>query len=190
MDYEKKWKSWEDWLGTGIIALSEIEFRPFEEARKFVHKLKLKNQDEWRLYVKSGRKPADIPSYPEGAYIGKRIVHTLKLKSWHEWSEYCKSGSKPSDVPAGPARTYKKEWKGWGDWLGTGTIAYANKEYKFFEDAKEFVHKLQLKSSEEWSEYSKSNRKPSDIPAEPRWQYKDEWKAMSDWLDMKKRNGP
>jgi hypothetical protein len=48
---------------------------------------------------------------------------------------------------------YKKEWKGCGDWLGTGTVAYANKEYKSFEDARAFVHKLQLKSSEEWIEY-------------------------------------
>jgi hypothetical protein len=61
--------------------------------------------------------------------------------------------------------------EGLGDLLGTGTVAYANKEYRSFEDAREFVHRLQLKSSEEWNEYSKSDKKPSDIPADPRWQY-------------------
>ena len=73
-------------------------YRSFEEARKFVHKLELKNRDEW--------------------------------------SVFCKSGKKPEDMPADPAGVYKnKGWKSWGDWLGTGMIAYQDREYKSFEDA-------------------------------------------------------
>jgi hypothetical protein len=83
--YEKEWISWGDWLGTGRIADKERKFRPFKEAREFVHSLKLPNEDQWRKYCKSGRKPADIPYKP--------------------------------------SRTYKNEWKGMGDWLGTGRIA-------------------------------------------------------------------
>ena len=53
----------------------------------------------------------------------KEFVHRLRLKNQHEWNGYCKSGKKPPDIPANPARTYKKDWKGIGDWLGTGNIA-------------------------------------------------------------------
>ena len=31
-----------------------------------------------------------------------------------------------------------------GDWLGTGTIANQQKEYRSFEDAREFVHSLKF----------------------------------------------
>jgi hypothetical protein len=30
-------------------------WRKFEEAREFVHLLRLKNQDEWRRFVRSGK---------------------------------------------------------------------------------------------------------------------------------------
>ena len=41
--------------------------------------------------------------------------------------------------------TYKnKGWIGMGDWLGTGTIANQQKEYRSFEDAREFVHSLKF----------------------------------------------
>jgi hypothetical protein len=45
-----------------------VNFRPFEEARKYVHTLELKNYIEWREYCKSGKKPADIPTHPELVY--------------------------------------------------------------------------------------------------------------------------
>jgi hypothetical protein len=61
-----------------------LKYLPFEAARKFINRLGLKNEIEWR--------------------------------------NYCKSGKKPQDIPANPARQYRKEWKGLGDWLGTGRV--------------------------------------------------------------------
>jgi len=55
-------------LGTGTIANRFRKFRPFEEARAFVHTLNLKGQTEWREYCKSGKKPDDIPSAPQSTY--------------------------------------------------------------------------------------------------------------------------
>lgn len=51
-----------------------------------------------------------------------------------------------------------------------------------FTEAREFVHKLGLKNQNEWKEYAKSKDKPTDIPADPGWQYKKEWKGIGDWL--------
>jgi hypothetical protein len=50
----------------------------------------------------------------------REFVHKLGLRSVEEWKEYCKSGKKPDDIPVGANERYKKEWKGWGEWLGTG----------------------------------------------------------------------
>jgi hypothetical protein len=38
-----------------------LKLRSFTEAREFVHKLGLKNQNEWKEYAKSKDKPTDIP---------------------------------------------------------------------------------------------------------------------------------
>src|SRR6266516_1270518 len=43
-------------------------WRPFSQARAFVHTLRLKSVDEWRDYCKSGKRPLDIPSNPNQVY--------------------------------------------------------------------------------------------------------------------------
>ena len=53
----------------------------------------------------------------------REFVRSLDLKSRAEWVGYYKSRKKSRDIPSNPARTYKREWKGWGDWLGTGRIS-------------------------------------------------------------------
>jgi Integrase repeat unit len=99
-----------------------VKFRPFNEAIQFVQTLGIKNQDGWK--------------------------------------EYCRSGKKPEDIPSNPDKTYEKDWKGIGDWLGTGTIAPQDRIYKSFDEAKKFVHSLGLKSLAEWGKYCKSGKKP------------------------------
>jgi hypothetical protein len=41
-----------------------------------------------------------------------------------------------------------------------------------YEEAREYVHKLNLKNQKEWQDYSKSNKKPDYIPATPQKVYK------------------
>ena len=61
--YQKDWISWEDFFNTG-----KIKYRSFEDARKFVQSLNLKNMKEWQEYCKSGGKPEDIPATPWTVY--------------------------------------------------------------------------------------------------------------------------
>jgi len=52
-----------------------------------------------------------------------------------------------------------------------------------FEQAREFVRALGLKSEAEWTEYCKSDKKPGNIPSAPRVVYGDEgWTSWGDWL--------
>ena len=106
------------------------------------------------------------------------------MKSQKEGTEYCKSRKKPKDIPANPRSVYKnKGWKSSGDWLGTGIIASYNIKFRSFENSRKFVHSLNLKSYDEWIDYTKSGNKPNDIPAYPMRTYKEKgWKGMSDWL--------
>jgi len=205
--YKKQWKGYGDWVGTGNVHTKQ--FRDFESARKFVHSLGLKSQTEWRKYIKSGTKPNDIPYSPNevykkqwkgmGDWLGtgriatfnmqfrdfesaRKFVHSLGLKSQTEWNVYAKSPHKPSNIPSNPQNTYKKQWKGWGDWLGTGRIATINMQYRDFESARKFVHSLGFKSQTEWRKYIKSGTKPNDIPSAPNQIYKKQWKGYGDWV--------
>jgi Integrase repeat unit len=112
----------------------------------------------------------------------REFVHKLGLKKQKEWREYCKSGTKPEEIPAHPERVYKKQWKGLGDWLGTGTIANINRKFLDFESARAHVRALKLKGREQWDQYSKSGRIPPEIPYHPDRTYKKQWKGLGDWL--------
>jgi hypothetical protein len=204
----KGWKGMGDWLGTGSIPSQFKQYRTFEKAIEFARSLGIKNMDEWREYCKSGEKPDDIPSHPEGTYkkewkgsgdwLGtgsiapkdrvyrpfteaREFARSLGLKNRDEWVQYCKSGENPVDVPADPRGTYKKEWKGSGDWLGTGSIAPKDRVYRPFTEAREFARSLGLKSIIEWKQYCKSGNKPDDIPVNP-LPYSNEWTNWGDFL--------
>ena len=56
-------------------------------------------------------------------------------------------------------------------------------KYLPFEEAREFVRGLGLKSIIEWKEYSKSGKRPKDIPSSPNTIYRDKgWVGLKDWL--------
>jgi Phage-integrase repeat unit len=114
----------------------------------------------------------------------RRFVQSLKLKSHDDWREFCKSGEKPPDIPSSPETIYGDHgWRGLGDWLGTGTIAWANWNFRPFGEARDFARDLKLKSQDEWKTYCKSGAKPIDIPSNPHEAYKDDgWVNLGDWL--------
>lgn len=152
------WKGFGDWFGTGIIAPRLRKYRPFDEAKKFIQALCLKNQKEWGLYCR-GQLPGHDP--------------------------------KPDDIPANPQQIYKnKGWKSLGDWLGNAFIAYSKREYLSYEEARTFVHKLELKNSTEWYEYCLGTlpgrtTKPKTISNRPEITYKEKgWIGWDDWLGL------
>jgi superfamily II DNA or RNA helicase len=211
------WIGMGDWLGTGTIANFLKEYITFEEAKIYIQSLGLKSTADWLLYCKSGNKPQNIPATPQRTYLNKgwssfgdwlgtgrvsdnlkkyksyeeaiKFVHALGLNNRKDWECYCKSGNKPDDIPTYPVQSYKnKGWKGIGDWLGTGVIAFSKKEYRKFEDARDFVKLLELKGKSDWECYCKSGNKPDDIPSNPNNTYKDNgWNGYGDWLGTKRK---
>ena len=203
------WVSWGDWLGTGTVATSLRQYRPFKEARAFVRRFGLKSGAQWRDYSISDKKPADIPAEPSAVYaergwmgIGdwlgtgrhhggwqpfkkaRAFIRQRQVTSISKWFEYCKSGKKPLDIPSNPQKSYANSgWAGWSDWLGTGTVAPQDRQYRFFLKARTFVRRLGLKSVTDWSDYCRSGKKPEDIPANPQIVYADAgWEGWGGWL--------
>jgi hypothetical protein len=191
-----------------IVRQKRGKWRPFVEARAFVHTLHLKNFTEWRKYISTGQKPNDIPSAPRDAYeefagmgdwlgngnVGKvkwrpfkkarTFARSLNLKSKTEWATYCKSGKRPSDIPSNPDKEYEV-FAGYGGWLGTGNVAPHAIVFRPFKKARAFVRSLGLQRTD-WRRYCTSGKKPDDIPCSPDRVYP-EWAGMCDWVGAKKK---
>lgn len=205
---DKGWLSMGDWLGTKTGFNGE--YLSFEKGREFARTLGLKSYDEWHNYCKSGNKPNNIPTHvnriykdrgwvsffdwldyeriflPREEYLSfedaRDIVRELKLQSSSAWFEYCKNGNKPNNIPSDPRIIYKdKGWVSMSDWLGNNKIASQYKEYLSFEEAREIVVTLGLKSQKEWHDWWTINR-PLNIPYKPERTYKNEFISTMDWL--------
>ncbi len=212
----KGWKKWGDWLGTGRIADQDKEYRSFEEARIFARSLKLKKVKEWYEISKSGKLPPDIPASVDKVYAGKgwidwgdflgnesisshhkkfrnfsearAYVHKLELKNPKEWQAYASSGKRPQDIPAAPNECYQnKGWAGWPDWLGYSSGRGSKKFFVPYKEAKMIVHKLQLKSVEEWRELCKRGERPLNMPSSPNSYYeKQGWSSWNEFLGIRR----
>ena len=209
--YKNEWNSWGDWLGTGNIGNLNKKFLDFESARNIVRRLGLQDKNKWYDYCKSRNKPIEIPSNPNvvyknegwkgyGDWLGtgriapqnlvfddfehaREFVRELGLKGQREWFSYCKSTNKPENIPSAPHLEYKdKGWISYGDWLGTGNIAPKERQFLDFESAREFVRQLGLKSQHEWEKFCQSGKKPIEIPSSPNTTFRKFWKGYGDWL--------
>lgn len=108
----------------------------------------------------------------------KILVKSLGIKTSSEWKDYVKSPKRNSKIPTNPNITYKDKWLGWSDWLGN------SEKWLTYEEAKEYVHSLNLKSYRDWFNYCKSGNKPKNIPSAPKSIYKDDWNDMNEWLGI------
>ena len=206
------WQGMGHWLGTGTIATFNKVFLPFAEALVFVRSLHLRRQADWYAWRKTGACPTNIPSNPDRTYVHdgwqgwghwlgtgavasiNRVylpfeealvfVRSLQLRGQAEWCAWRKSRARPANIPSNPNRAYQDHgWRGYGHWLGTGTVATFNRVYLPFEEALVFAHSLKLKSWAEWYAWSKSRARPTNIPSNPNRAYQDHgWQNIGHWL--------
>ena len=185
-------------------------FLPLEEAREYARSLKLSSSIKWNEFCKSPDFPNNVPKRPEnfyknegwqgysdwlgnshGRYLMKgkgrlsfeearKYVRELKISGLNGWIAYCKSGKRPANIPASPHTAYRDEWKGYGDWTGTGKVRHT--KFLSFKEAREYARSLNLYSSSSWDKFTKSNERPSNIPANPEMTYKKDWEGWKNWL--------
>jgi hypothetical protein len=112
-----------------------------------------------------------------------------KITTQTKWRKWMQENKRPEFIPSNPEQEYKKtgEWKGWGEFCGTGSVLNGQIDYMSFKKARKFVHNLKLNSEREWKEYCKSGKKPNNIPANP-WSiksYSKDFISRMDWLGKK-----
>ena len=207
-----QWINMGDWLGTGRIADHKREFLSFDDARKFARLLRFRKMTDWKKFQNSKDFPSNIPKSPDNSYKNSgwiswpdflgyesivqnwmdyddalKIVHSKGLKSMKEWFEYTKSDTFAILIPKTPASVYKAEWKNWGEWLGTFTIAPQKMIFTDFESAKLMLKKLNIQNTDDWKRLRKLNKIPNSIPSNPDKKYKDKgWKGWADFLGKEK----
>ena len=71
--YKKRggWVSWGRFLGTERKQTGKIDYMDYEDAKKIVVPLGIKNRDQWIAYCRSGKKPEGIPTNIHAIYKKK-----------------------------------------------------------------------------------------------------------------------
>ena len=87
------WQGWGHWLGAGNMAGGNPMFLPFGEAKRVASKLRLASLAEWRVWCRSGARPASVPANPDKVYVHDGWM------GWEHWLHGC-----PVAAPA-PAAT-------------------------------------------------------------------------------------
>ena len=142
----KGWKNWIDFLGTNRGVSSE--YLNYTDARKIAKKLKCKSLSEYIIIGKKNKLPYGLPKYPGkrvygkdwvslGDFLGtgriadqykkdifvkfneaKKTIKKFKLNRYVDFLNLIQFKKKPNTIPSSPQTYYKKEWKGWPDFLG------------------------------------------------------------------------
>jgi hypothetical protein len=121
----------------------------------------------------------------------RAFARGLGLKTVAEWRAFSNGrlpdkGARPTWIPGNPVAVYE-EWRSWGDWLGTGTVANGRRAYRPFEEARAFVRGLGLVSREHWTSFVQGRiagleALPTDVPRAPHMVYRETWQGWGDWL--------
>jgi len=158
---KKGWKNWGDWLGTFRVADQLKSFRKYSLAKKYIHKLKLRNQNDWRRYcrgemLEKGKLPANIPSHPDNTY---------QNNGWKDWGDWL-----GTNFIAYGMRKYKTY---------NEARLYVNKiKLKSIKEWYQFCD----------GEIANKGKLPNNIPKAPEYFYRDKgWANWSDWLNTNER---
>jgi hypothetical protein len=185
--YKEEWKEYFDFFGR-----KKPKYSSFLEIKKQLRLKGIKLQTQYyKVYKKYG-----WPSNPNLVYkkdwknwadfLGtdfisfesfKKIVKVKKVKSQKHYTKlYRKYGWAST-----PSSTYKKEWKGWPDFLGKKILKTFS-----FNDLKKDVEAKRVKSR---TQYRKVYRK-YDWPSTPNRQYPNYWTNWYDFLGTKEPSFP
>jgi len=85
--YKNEFEGYGVFLGTGVLGNKNRTFLTYDEAKKIVHKLKLKSSGFWIDYINSEKYLIDIPRSPEQVY--------KKKGTWKGWGDFLGTGRKP-----------------------------------------------------------------------------------------------
>jgi len=185
-------------------------FWDFERAHEYILSKEFPNQKAYFDYVWAGELPHGIPRRPESHYdewvsyshwIGndrtrvsalkklpfakaRACARRLKLKGTESaWKDFVRNrrSELPKGMPISPEIAYKRQWKGWYDFLVADLLDY--------ERAKELLIPFKIESRVDYSCRYKKGEIPEGIPPKPGFAYKNRgWKGVEDFFSIKQEN--
>jgi len=143
--YKSEWMGWPDFLGTNDV--HNKKFLKLAEARALAASLRFKGL---------------FPPFAEA----RILVRRLGLKSKRDYRK-----NRPENLPSTPSKTYKKDWAGWEDFLGTDNPLLP------FAEARALARGLGFKNRQHYHK-----NRPANLPSSPHATYKSEWISWGDFL--------
>jgi hypothetical protein len=112
----------------------------------------------------------------------KKTIKENDISTVREWNAFRRQNEN-IELPSHPERTYKDNWNGWEDFLINKKSPYLS-----YAKAKEIIGRMKVKSVKEYQTFSKTNKRPKNIPGDPCAVYKKtgEWKGWADFLGKEK----
>lgn len=118
----------------------------------------------------------------------REIVRSNGIRTKEEYLKFInEQRSSVVLFPYHPYRAYKGNWISWQDWTGKKRTIIRNNVFWSFNEAREYVRKLGIKSQKEWGIRCKAL--PLFIPRTPNQVYKEEWVGLGDWLGTSNTRG-
>lgn len=175
------WVSWMDFLGnTRPYVTCKVSYN---EARDFARNINLKGMNEWRDYCSLNLLPKNMTTNPHFIYKGKgwtswgdflgtnhisfkerykryysyedakTYMIQFNLKNKNDFYLFFKNNVRPWFIPIAPELFYKREkvWISWEDFLIGG------KKIIPFNEFKNYIKELGIKSKKEYSEFIKNS---------------------------------
>ena len=103
-----------------------------------------------------------------------------------DWKKTSINLKRKYKLPSIPERQYKKDWKGWGEFLGTHSIANQKIKFISYLEAKKIIKNSNFSSKYEYvKKFNKLMRNKYRIPKAPEKVYKTYWKGWDDFLGKK-----
>ena len=115
------------------------------------------------------------------------IKLNLKISSKKEWEKNFKNYNLPNFIPYSPREVYyKRGWKGWGDFLGTGRISDNCVNYVSYDKAKNWLKEnlININTQKKFKECAKNNLIPNFIPNRPERYYNSKDRGWISWGDF------
>lgn len=169
------------------------KFMPYQEAKEIVQSLNIRSRKHFRQLLQQGKIPNEIPATPNTVYNGdwknwgeflnssrfhsnilnfeqsKELLKNYNLTSQKEYVEFVRKNPHLKLSKSPESKFWRtKEWKGWGDYLSSDSM---QKKWLGYEEAKEIVHKLGIRSRKHFELLHRQGKIPKLIPTNPQIVY-------------------
>ena len=206
--YKAKWKGFGEFLGTGRKAGNKRDFMSYKQARQFIIKQRITTKSRFEEWSKSGKRPHNFPSQPSkiykakwkgfGEFLGtgrkagnkrdfmsykqaRQFIIKQRITTKSQFEKWSKSRKRPYNFPSAPWKIYKTQWKGLGEFLGTGKKRN-RKDFMSYRKARQFIVKQKIETKDQFEKWSKSRKRPYNFPSAPWRVYKTQWKGFKVFL--------